>query len=332
MTLRHFLSWKPLFFDLLVPALRGLGPSRCDAALGGLGRLLAAWPPRGRALAAALDRARGALGAEWDREATRAALAANIPRFLARDYPLEGVSDAEVGARFDVSGAGHLDAALAGGRGAILLGSHLGGYLAALHWLDRRGVALRLLVQRPWHVSAELQRRFDRPDGPHPQSGLFLRRRLPPEEAAARILRARDALRDNLAVYVCGDIPWTSCNARTGRLLGHRRPFLAIWADLAALTRSPVLPLFCTHRPGGRFALTIDPPWSVAAGAEDAAVVRYLERLEAEIAAHPADAIAHLLWPGYGPPAPPDASSAISPLHRTHRPAPRLEGASSPRA
>jgi hypothetical protein len=296
------LSWKPLFFDVLLPALRRLGPARCDAALAGLGRLLAAWPPRRRALGlgpgAGTRGPRGRLGTADDPRA----LAANIPRFLARDYPLEGVPDAEVFARFDVRGAEHLDAATAGGRGVILLGSHLGGYLAAVHWLHRRGVPLRLFVQRPRHISAELRRRFDRDDGPHPQSGLFLKRGLAPAESAARTLRARAALRDGLAVYVSGDIPWASCTARPGRLLGHRRPFLSVWADLAVLTRSPVLPLFCTHRPGGRFALTIDPPWTLSAGSEDAAVARYLERLEAEILAHPADAVAHLLWPCYGPP------------------------------
>jgi lauroyl/myristoyl acyltransferase len=316
-SLRHLLSWKPLFFDVLLPALRRLGPARCDAALGGLGRLLAAWPPRGRVLASALERAGRALGADWDPTTTRTALAANIPRFLARDCPLDGAPDAEVFARFDVRGAEHLDAALAAGRGAILLGGHLGAYLAAVHWLDRRGVPLRLFVQRPRHVSGELQRRFDRDDGPHPQAGLFLRRGLSPAEAADRILRARAALRDGHAVYLCGDIPWASGNARPGRLLGHRRRFLAVWADLAVLARAPVVPLFCTHRPGGRFALTIDPPWSLSPGSEDAAVARYLERLEAEIAAHPADAVAHLLWPGYGPP--PSVGSPSLPNSRTRR-------------
>src|SRR5205823_11931770 len=89
-----------------------------------------------------------------------------------------------------------------------------------------------------------------------------------------------------------------------GRLLGRPRPFLSVWADLAVVTRAPVFLVFATHRPGGCYALTIDPPQTVAAGEEPAAVARYLARLEAEIAAHPADAVAHLLWPCYGPPRP----------------------------
>src|SRR5206468_12722861 len=112
-----------------------------------------------------------------------------------------------------------------------------------------------LLVRRPRHVSTELDRRFDRAEA-HPQSEFFLRRGLSPALAAERLLRARAALRDGLAVYLSGDIPWSGSNTRPGRLLGRSRTFLAVWADLAVVTRAPVFLVFCTHRPGGRYALT----------------------------------------------------------------------------
>lgn len=304
MTLRHLLSWKPLFYEALLPALRRLGPARGDAVLGAIGRATAlAWPPRRRALEVALRRARAALGADWEIPATREALAGHILRFLARDYPLHGLGDDALASRFDVTGSEHLADALGRGRGVILLGSHLGGHLSALHWLYRRGVPLRVLVQRPQHVSPTLQERFDDDASPHPQTGLFLRRALPPGAAVERVLRARAALRDGLAVYVAGDVPWVGPNARPGELLGQRRTFQSIWADLATLARAPVVPMFCTHRPRGRFALTFDPPWSLAPGDEEGAVARYLDRLEAEVRAHPADAVAYLTWPAYGPPA-----------------------------
>ena len=146
------------------------------------------------------------------------------------------------------------------GRGAVLVGSHLGAHVAGLHWLYRRGVPLRLLVQRPGHVSGELNRRFDRIDDPHPQSGFFLRRDMATGQCVERLVRTRAALRDGLAVYLNGDIPWPGPNTRPGRLLGQHRRFLSVWTDLAALTRAPVFLIFCTHRPGGRYALTIDPP------------------------------------------------------------------------
>ncbi len=303
MKLRHALSWKSWYYKAILPGLRRLGPEACDAALGAFGRAIAiADPGRRREIAGALARARAVLGAGWDEAATARAVAANLARYSARDYPLDGLADGDVLARFDVDGAGHLDAALARGRGVVVVGSHLGAHLPALHWLDRRGVPTRFLVQRPRHVSRDLHRRFDL-DGPHPQSGFFLRRKMTPAESVGRLLRARSALRDGMAVYLGGDILWPGPNCRGGRLLGVDRTFLAIWADLAAYARAPVVFLFAAHRPGGRYGLTIDPPRDVAPGDEDAAVAAYLRRLEAEIAAHPADAIAYLLWPCFGPPA-----------------------------
>ncbi len=313
MTLRHLLSWKPLFYEWVLPALRRLGPARCDAIGRRLGRLHALWPPRRRELTEALARGRAALRADWAPEALRPMLAANAARFQARDCLLDGPNADAVVARFEVDGFEALRAALGCERGAIVVGCHLGGHIAALHWLYRREVPLRLLVQRPRHVSRALAERFER-DEPHAQSGFFLRRDMAPALAAERLLRARAALRDGLAVYLAGDIPWHGPNSRPGRLLGQSQSFLSVWADLAVVTRAPVFFLFCAHRPGGCYALTIDPPRTVSDGEQPVAVALYLARLEAEIAAHPADAVAHLLWPCYGPPSP--AVRAVRPSRR----------------
>ncbi len=305
---RHFLSWKTLFYGALLPALRRLGPARGDALLGGIGALAhAAWPPRRRLVEEAASRA-GVVG--LDAAKVREELPGHVARSLARDYLLDGPDDGEALARFEVHGEEHLASALASGRGAVVVGCHLGAYVAGLHWLYRRGIPLRLLVQRPRHVSGYLRRQFDREDGPHPQPGLFLRRGLAPADAADRLLRARAALRDGLAVYLSGDIPWCSANARPGHLLGRTRPFLAIWADLAAIARAPVVPAFCTHRPGGRYALRFERPWSVSPGGEADAVARYMALLDAAIAAQPADAVPHLTWPCYTTPGTPEATSS----------------------
>jgi phosphatidylinositol dimannoside acyltransferase len=304
-TCRHFLSWKPLYYDALLPALRAIGPARGDAILGLIGWLISfAWPPRRRALEAALDRIRQALGAEWHRDEARRALEGNVCRFLARDCPLDGASDDAFFARFDVKGIENLEDALARGRGVILVGSHLGGHLSAPHWLYRRGIGLRMLIQRPAHVSRLLNNKFDIETGPHPQAGFFLRRRLTPDEASKRVFRTRAALRDGLVVYLKGDVPWSGPNTRPGRLLGQEQTFQSLWAEFAALFRAPVVPVFCTHLPGGRYELTFDPTFTVARGGEGEAVHRYLCRLESEIASHPSDAVAHLLWPCYDPSTP----------------------------
>jgi phosphatidylinositol dimannoside acyltransferase len=300
---RHILSWKSWFYKVVLPGLRRLGPTACDSALALFGRAVASIPSRHRAIAEAVHRANAALRAGWDEPTTRRSVAANLARYSARDYPLDGLADDEVLARFDVRGADHLDAAMSRGRGVVLVGSHLGAYVPALHWLDRKGLPTRLLVQRPKHVSRDLHRRFDREEI-HAQSRFFLRRSMTPAESVERLLRARSALRDGLAVYLSGDILWPGANCRKGRLLGVDRTFLAIWADLAAHARAPVVFLFAKHRPGGRYALTFDAPRAIEPGSEDQAVARFLRRLESEIVQNPADALAYLLWPCFGAPAP----------------------------
>lgn len=306
MTFRHFLSWKPLFYDGLLPSLRAIGPVKGDAILGGFGRLLAnAWPPRAAELAEAVRSASERVGAGWDLARVLPALEGNTLRFLARDCQLDGAPEADFFDRFDVSGFEHLKAALDEGRGVILVGSHLGAHLSAAHWIYRRELPLRMLIQRPAHVSKLLNSRFDIADGPHPQPGFFLRRHLTPEEASKRIFRTRSALREGMIVYLKGDVPWVGANTRPGRLLGYDRTFQSLWADFAALFRAPVVSVFCTHLPRGRYSLSFDAPRTVARGLEGQAVAQYLERLEEEIVNHPADAVGHLLWPCYTEPSPP---------------------------
>jgi lauroyl/myristoyl acyltransferase len=296
------LSWKFVFYNLLMPVLRQLGPARGDMVLALLGRLTMAVRPRcRRRLRTALVRARVALDADWSIETTWPALAANTARFLGRDYPLDCQSDQAILSRFEVRGYDRLRATLSDGRGSILVGSHLGAHIAGVHWLFRRGVPLRLLVQRPRHVSRELNRRFDA-GGPHPQGNMFLRRDLSPAVAVERIFQARSALRDGLAIYLNGDIPWSGPNTCAGNLLGRPHRLLAIWTELAVLTGAPVFLVFCTHLPRGRFALEIEAIGHLRPGEEEAAVADYLRQLEARIAICPADAVAHLAWPCYDSP------------------------------
>jgi len=294
-----------VFYHLLLPALRRLGPARGDVILGLLGRLaMAVRPRRRRRLRAALALASAALDADWSIKTTWPALAANTARFLARDYPLDCQPTEAVLRRFDVRGYERLRATMAEGRGAILVGSHLGAHIAGVHWLFRRDVPLRLLVQRPRHVSRELNRRFDA-GGPHPQDKMFLRRDLSPAVAVERVLQARAALRDGLAIYLNGDIPWAGPNTCAGLLLGRHQRLLAIWTELAVLTGAPVFLVFCTHLPSGRFTLEIEAIGHLRLGEEETAVADYLKQLEARIATCPAEAVAHLAWPCYeSPPSP----------------------------
>ena len=121
-------------------------------------------------------------------------------------------------------------------------------------------------------------------------------------------------------MYLPGDVPGTARTPDPAGSLGQTRRVLSVWADLASVTGAPVFHVFCTHEPGGRHALAFESAGPVAPGGESAAVARYLSRLDARIAAHPASAVAHLLWPCYGPPR---ASTLPRPL-ATSRPSRRV--------
>jgi lauroyl/myristoyl acyltransferase len=326
MTIRHALTWKCAFYGVLLPLLRRASPARADSVLFALGRLVSAFRPRHRRrTTAALVRARDALGADWSPAEVRAELDGNLPRFLARDYLLGGPAEPGWAGRFDVDGADVLAEATAGGRGCIVVGSHLGAYLPAVRWLCEQGPPVRLLIQRPKHVSGELSGWFDR-EGPHPQSGFFLRRGLSAGTAATRVLAARSALRDGLSIYLTGDVPWDGPNGRPARFLGRDRRLLAIWTDLAVLTGAPVVLAFGSHGPDGRFALRFEGLGRLAAGDEAWALASYCRRLDAEIDAHPADAVAHLTWPCYTAPTPGPTGPHLGTSGASRRPPARAVG------
>lgn len=320
---RRLFSWKFAFYDLMLPALRTLGPARADRVLAALGLAAAwAWPGRRKRLARALGRISEALGTDGPSPSAWPEFAAGTVRFLARDYLLDVADDACALGRFEVSGDDRLREAVASGRGAILVGGHFGAHLAGVHWLLRSGLPVSAMVQRPPHISGVLSRLFDARLAQGPEHDLFLRRKSPRVAAVELLLRARAVLRKGQVVYACGDIPWQGRNCRPGRLLDHEDTFLAIWADLAALTRVPVFHAFCDYLPGGRYRLEIAAADQVRPGEEDQAVADFLMRLEARVARDPAQAVAHLLWPCYQPPGP----AATNPGRhepRMHRPSRR---------
>lgn len=299
---RRLLHWKFAFYELLLPLLGLLGPARCDATLCALGRAFTLlWPGRKKQLIRALQNARDALDLDEPVERLWPGLAAGTARFLARDCTLEGRTSRAALDRFEVHGYGQLQHAIENGKGAILVGSHMGAYIAGLHWLLRRGLPVRALVQRPTYISRTLSRLFDQPHELFPQSELFLRRKMPRTDSVELLLRARSALQSGVALYLCGDVPWHGPNSRPARLLGVEQPYLAIWTELAVLTRAPVFHVFCTHLPGGRFRLEIDGVGLIQPGEQAEAVADFLKQLEARIATYPAQAVAHLLWPCFHP-------------------------------
>lgn len=296
---RRMFTWKFYFYELLLPGLGAMPPARADAIVRSAGWASTYFRPGRRArLKAAMDRVDAHLKRDGGKSGWRA-LAESASRFTARDYPLDGATDAEALARFDVAGFDDVQEAMARGRGAILVGSHLGAHVAGMHWLFRRGLPIRALVQRPKHVSRELDRRFDAPSAAYPQAEFFLRRDLAPAAAVERMMQARAALRDGHALYLNGDIVWDGSNTRTCRLLGREHQFLAVWAELACLTRAPVFFTFCRHLDAGRFAIEFKRLDPATPSRPEHLLAAYLAEVESQVAVDPSEAVAYLTWPCY---------------------------------
>ena len=324
---RDVLCWKFVFYEAFLPALRRLGPARATRS----SAAWAGWPPRsgprgGGSSRAALARAPGRrFGPTGPSEALRPALAANTMRFLARDYPLDDARRRRGpgpvrrrGVRAPPRRAG----ARPGGdpRRQPPGGPHRGAALA----LSPGGAAPA--------AGPAAQARLARAEPPVRRGRARTRSRASssaatcsPGQAVERLLRARAAPARRPGDLPQRRHPLAGPNTGPGRLLGQPQPFLAVWADLAVLTRAPVFLVFCTHRAGGRFALTIDPPLDPRPRARSRRPSPPTSPASKPRSPPiPADAVAHLLWPCYGPPAP-AASHRVAP-----RPSRRVAAVAQP--
>ena len=161
--LRRVFCWKFAFYELFLPLLRTLGPSRCDAVLRRLGQTLTlVWPGRQSAAAECLDQ-----GPRRSRSgrADRGPLAGpggqhgQVPGpRLHRSTAVRMRASSSV---LKSRGTNISSERARPVRASILVGSHLGAYIAGLHWLFRKRLPVRALVQRPRHVSRKLARWFD---------------------------------------------------------------------------------------------------------------------------------------------------------------------------
>lgn len=254
-----------------------------------------------RTYQAAVERSRGLLGCNWDVPRVSLDLAGNQIWWRTRDLLLDGVSDRRVEPMFRVSGRHILDAAIAKGKGVILLTSHYGAHLLPTHWLARQGYPLRFFMERPRHVSRFLERQF-RTDGPVAQDKLFISRKGDPTGSAGTILRAARTLNAGMILYLAGDVRWSGAHTRCAWFLGRRFRFSATWVRLAAMTGAPVIPVFCHMKPEGTYDLEFFPPLEIPVDQDEPdlaehAVQTFLNLLENQVRLHPSNSNEYFFWP-----------------------------------
>lgn len=308
---RRWLNIRKALLRLILPAVRALPPRAASRFVAGIGRAEYAM---GRSLRLRFDRAvrRGAdhFGARWDVPALGRELAGNQIRWRTRDQLLDGLADEAVDGLFEVSGLEHLEEAMARGRGVILLGNHFGAHLMPAHWLVRKGYPLRLLMEKPNHISRFLKSRFET-DGPLGQKKLFISRKADANEAAGSILRAGRVLKAGMVMMIAGDVRWAGPNTEGATFLGRAYQFSATWATLAAMTAAPVVPVFCRMSPDGAHHLEFLPAFEVpGAAARDGRRGEYvracLGQIEERVRLYPENSNDYFFWDD------PDGAGAVA--------------------
>jgi KDO2-lipid IV(A) lauroyltransferase len=173
-----------------------------------------------------------------------------------------------LGKLVEIRGREHLDAALAGGKGAILSGAHCGSHISAFSLLHAGGYPLTTIGRWDWKYDKGLssaERRFW--DFVYARRVLRHRQRPNIEPWPGRIqvaVQAAAVLRDNEVVTICSDAP----PLRAERPRTIEVPFLGGQArlvpgvvTLAQLTGAPVLMAFVHRSADYRHqVLEISPP------------------------------------------------------------------------
>jgi KDO2-lipid IV(A) lauroyltransferase len=252
-------------------------PARLRLARG-LGRLLSrAVPAERRAVRSNLARVLpGAPPRELDRRASETF--ANFGAFFADLLTLNRQPAAALGAYVaSAEGEHHLDAALAAGRGVVLLTAHLGNWEFSGRLLSSRG-------RRTAHVvlSAEQDQaleRYLRLDSPQLR---FVTRR-----HATSTLGLLAALRRAELVAMQADRPTGGRGDAIVPFFGEPAAFPIGPFVLARAAGAAVVTAFCAMAPGGRYRLEIDPAIWVKPGEETSALATTVAALERVIRAYP---------------------------------------------
>jgi lauroyl/myristoyl acyltransferase len=212
----------------------------------------------------------------------------DVMRLRGRAEPLERL--------VEIRGREHLEAALAGGKGAILCSAHVGSYVSAFSLLHASGFPLTTIGRWWWNyrpgVSPAVRRFWD-----VVYARRMLRHRQRPniEPWPGRVqvgVQAAAALRDNEVVTICSDAaPLDADLTRTIGVpfLGRQARLLPGVVTLAQLTGAPVLMAFVHRLADYRHqVLEISPPVPMD-GDTATAFGRCVAAMDAAIRASPAE-------------------------------------------
>lgn len=298
---RRGLNIRKGLLKRILPFIRWLPLTTASGVLSGFGKLEYRLHRSLRtAFQEAVGKASNTLNCVWDVPTISRELAGNHILWRTRDLLLDGVSDDRADQMFSVSGREHLDAAIAQGKGCMVLTSHFGAHMLPAHWLYRQNYPLRLYMERPRNVSRFMSRQFTS-DGPIGQDKLFISRKGESTDAASSILRAARVLKAGMLLLLAGDVRWSGQMTEQARFLGRTLRFSTTWIVLASMTGSPVVIVYCRIGPDRRYHIEFRPPFQIPRDVQHEGqtaywVQRFVDLLEEQIRLHPTNSNDYLFW------------------------------------
>jgi phosphatidylinositol dimannoside acyltransferase len=284
-----------------LPVLKRLPYRAAYRCLGALGRLdLLALPGQARRYEAAVAEGARKLGCDWDVPKVSRALARQTYRWRTRDLLFDSPAYDRVSERFRVAGRDRLDAAMAEGRGVILLANHFGSHVLIAHWAFREGYPLRWFGEKPRNVSKFLSDHL-RSEGPLGQDKLFLSRSTSMTEAASAVVRVSQILKAGMIAFMASDVRWGDAKVAPAQFLGRTENFASTWVTLAAMTGAAVVPVYSRMDESGACHLDFREPLRVPPdGARKGRAVDWVQKaiddLEDQVRRFPEQSNDYFFW------------------------------------
>lgn len=185
---------------------------------------------------------------------------------------------------FEIQGREHVDHALAGGKGCLILGLHLGNGDLGIAACSRLGMKMNL-------ISKLFRSRWlnDLWFGMRRRHGT---RFISPEKSTFEILKALK--RNEIVIFVLDQFMGPPVGVRT-RFFGHETGTALGLALIANRTGAPVLPSYTYRKPDGRHVLVFEAPMPALEGHDESLreqnIARmtqaYTDKIEAIVRRHP---------------------------------------------